>query len=176
MKTIALAGILLCLFARGAFADGAEIGVVDVNSVFAGYYRVAESQEEFSLYQQEKIGALEKKAGEIEPLQQKLRDQDIPEAEREEIQGRMNALRREITESYRDLEQELQEKNHALVEARIEEIISAIGEIASRKGMRLVINREAVLYAGPGTADITSETLEHLNREAPEKPAGPETP
>ncbi|MFH2068825.1 MAG: OmpH family outer membrane protein [Candidatus Omnitrophota bacterium] len=174
MKKIAQVGLLVVaglLLAKGVTgAADVKIGVVDVNKIFSDYTKVAENQVEFDKFREKRQADVQKKADEtqkeIETLQDKLGNQGkiLKKEESEKITAEIEKKKQDVLNLQREAYQELQKKNRDLVEARIAEIEAAIAKLAKEKGYAVVINKEAVLYFFPETADLSDQVIAVLNK------------
>ena len=63
-----------------------------------------------------------------------------------------------------NLQKEYNKKEELLKEKYRKKIIEAIKNVASRRGITLVLNDSAVLYSVVGITDITYEVIEELNK------------
>ncbi len=166
-RLLALAVAALFACPRLVSAGEVNVAVVNVNTVFAEYYRVAETEEEFTRFQAERTTELEKQREELAEMEARLQTQQLllSEAEKEKLAAEIQEKQRTLTRQFQRVREELQEKNLELVEARVDEIQAVITALGQERGFALVINKEAVLYA-PEAADITRLVIEELNRPA----------
>lgn len=161
-KKLILVG-LLCSLALSvgtpALAEEMQIGFVDTQAILAQSSLLAE----LKVAEQDLVGAEKKlydtrnkKIKELEEAQKKMKPEEF-------LQLRQK-YEREIIEMVKSEEKRLQarkaeiEKKKKQLEADVQAVVR---DIAKKKGLALVVNKQIVLYGG---TDITSEVVAELKK------------
>jgi len=172
----------------GAFAQGMKIGIVDMNRVFAEYYKtkdadkVVNEQKEAAKKELETINNDYKKLlDSYQKLATEIKDPAIGEElrktkqkEAQEVASKARALEREKKElsdrRQRMLLTEVDRKRKAL----IEEIQDAVGDMAKKKNYDIVFDKSGLgtrgipfLLHSKDAVDFSKELIGVLNKNAP---------
>ena len=160
-----LSAMLLALAAVplvGAAADSAKIGYVDIQFLIENSPQAqaasTELEDQFGPRQQE----LQKKQQEFQRIQQKLQKEELvmDEAERKELENRLQGLKRDIQRSQQAFREELNiQRNTAFKEVR-QAVMKAVQSLAEEEGYDLVVGQGA-LYASEGI-NLTQRVLDRM--------------
>jgi len=144
-KKIFLSGtvlVLLFLFLIGAVksnsTDSGTIGFVKLQEALLKHPKAKDSFAELQKF----------KAEREKDIQLKIQGKKLTDKEKEQI----NALAQKY-------EQEIQEKDNELTKVLFADIQSVIKEVATSKGLTVVVDAQAILYGG---VDITQDVIDKL--------------
>ncbi|HOJ31906.1 MAG TPA: OmpH family outer membrane protein, partial [bacterium] len=141
-----------------------KIGYVNLEMVFDGYKKTAESRTEFEKERDAQQKEIAKKQEELRKAQEsyeKQKDVLKPE-EKKKSEEEIQKLQQEFYSFVGSANQKLDEKKNQLIEARLKEIQDAIKEFATKEKYDFILNSQAVFY-GPEGTDITEQVVKFLN-------------
>lgn len=116
------------------------IGIIDLQKAIINHPKAKESMETLKNFQEERQ----------KDLDSKTKGKELTDEER-----------KQITELVSKYEEEIQELDRKLTEKLLEDVKTAAEKVAKKKGLIIVIEKEAVFYGG---VDITEEVIQEMQK------------
>lgn len=184
-----MAGICMALLTpSAAFSQQIKLAAVDMNKVFAEYYKTKNAEAELKTralgYQKElndRKTELQKMQDEGKKLQEDAENPaftDDKKAEKRKLleskAAEFRLLGQQLSELAQSRERELKEQQNRVRGSIVEEISKVIQEKAKRDGYSLVLDKTGLTLSGvppflyvQDTLDITTDIIKALNATAP---------
>lgn len=143
MKKSILTALLLLYFTVFSFAN---MGVIDLQSVFKGYREAQKMQTEFSNKEKAFKEKFEKRQAELQAITDEKKHSELSKKYREELEVEQKAIL------------EFNKQSSTKIEANI---LNAVKKVSRAKALSYVLDKQAVLYGG---FDITQDVLKELNK------------
>jgi outer membrane protein len=153
MKKLIAIALFLTIFVgltSSAFAQGASIGFIDVQSVFKGYKETKKAQEQLA----KKEEAFKK---DFEASQKKLTDAEQEGKSREDLEK----IRAEEEKKLEPKRSELLRLNEELTVKLQQQIVKSVEKVAKSVGIDVVVDKQVIIVGG---VDLTDMVINELNK------------
>ncbi|MDF9826119.1 outer membrane protein [Ereboglobus sp. PH5-10] len=189
MKTSIKAFIALIAFGSSALfvqAQAFKVGTLDLNKALTGYYKTQDEQAKLQAYEQSANADAEKLLNEGKAMATQLQEQveitrnpvineaakKAAETNAQQLYQAIQTKERELNEFRQQAVRFIQQGVATTRQALIVEINEIASNIAKKKGITLLVERGALVYAD-AAYDITEEVLTELNKNKPATAAAP---
>lgn len=160
-----MVGFVLGLFFISSIAfAGNKIGYVDLQKVFNGYKKAAESEATFKKEvekEQKKINDLQNEIKKMQADYDKKKDLLKPD-EKQKKEDELKMKIQEFTKEWSEVNKKLDSRRKELESQRLQEIRDAINEYGKKNGYAVILDKRALLYGETGN-DLTNEIIKLLN-------------
>ncbi|WP_371372728.1 OmpH family outer membrane protein [Thalassotalea aquiviva] len=166
IKSIAFtAAAASMLFSGASLAADQKIGIINVQSVFAQMPQAAEIQKTIVAEFKDQAAELQKMEGDINyNMEKRKRDEAIlSKKELETLTKEIIAQRQDYETKGRALQQSLKRREAEEQQKLLNEIMTAVQEVAKAEGYDLVLAQQSVAFFKPD-ADISAKVLEQVNK------------
>lgn len=153
----------LLLMAPAAFA--CEIGVVDFQRAVNETEDGKSAQKKLdTMYSSRKV-EIEKRQAELEKA---IKDYEgraliLSEQARQETERGLMAQQQQFQQVYMQYQSEMQETYMGLLSDLDEKMRRSTESLGKEKGCKVVLDKAAVVYAGPGAVDLTADLVKKYN-------------
>jgi outer membrane protein len=155
--------------ALNAYAAG-KIGYVDLSSTFDKYEKTKVYDESLASVQGVKEKELEKIAGEIKAIEDKM--SLLSEKEKASKQQEMEAKNKKLKDMSQQIALDLRKERDEKLKEILQDIEKIVQSYAQKNGFDFILNDRVLLY-GAASADVTQDIIDLLNggykQEAPKK-------
>ncbi len=166
-----------------------KIATVDLGKALGGYYKTQEEQAKLQAYEQDANKNAEKLLNEGRQMATQLQSQveavknpvlndaakKAAEADAQRLYGEIQKKEQELNEFRQQAVRFIQQGVATTRQALVVEISNVATEIAKKKGVTMLLERNAFVY-GDAAYDITDEVLTELNKNKPATPAASAVP
>lgn len=157
-----------------SFANGSQpkIGIVSIRTCLEESNQGTEGRKTLESMNKQMTESLQETDKQLGEITSKLNNDDFrdsltPEAEAE-LQNNYNALAQERELKRAQFSQQLSQAQMMLIQQLMEKVSAASKEVASNKGLDLVLHEDAVTYFG-SQHDITKPVIAQMNSQSDEE-------
>lgn len=157
-----IVGIILMVTPFASYAQQVKIACADFLTVFNEYQKTQDYEAALETKKAARVqeSKLEEKGEEIKKMQEKL--DLLKEKEQDKQKEKIQTAIAEYQQAERQIVSELQEESNAKMKEIIDDMDTAVKEHATKNGIDLIVNKNALLYA-KDSLDVTTPILNSLN-------------
>ncbi|MFH1859876.1 MAG: OmpH family outer membrane protein [bacterium] len=164
--SLILMSMLLVAGFTGFVSAEVNIGLVDTKTVFETHPKAQQAKESMEQDITKFQNIFQAKQEEVKALKEKLDSATLLSDEEKEKQKK--AINEKITElmGYKEeMSSELEAKEQQLTKEIVDDIYTAISQIAKKKNLQLVMEKGSTLYAASGL-DLTEDVMKMINEKS----------
>lgn len=159
---------LITLLITGAACEaaGVKIGIIDTQRIVAESKKAGAAREILVKELKEKQALFHKREGEVQALQEGLKEAR-GEGEAAEVKEKRDELARELKNLQRlkaDLEEELNKRNRELTQELLREVAGVVGEYRKKHKFTVIFEKKSVVTFDEAV-DITDEIIKRYDAE-----------
>ena len=156
------------------FPEGAKVALINMQAIASTSVEGKAATAKLQELQKKKTGEIQEKTKQAQAIQSKLQQgaSVLSEQARSQAEKDLQRLQREVTAMQEDAQQELQDMTQQLQMDFQERLNPIIEQVATEKGLHLVLNVEGGVVWGYAGIDISAEVIKRFDaapKTAPKK-------